>query len=148
MGFNTPLAIIQSVYSQLRPTTLATELESLPIFKAIDYCAIHQVECTFEVVTNHHALTSLLTSTKLNLKLVRWALALQLTTSTSSTAPVAVTRMQMAFPARSSQATPHRPSLWQKMGSCWGQPLHCSVGSSFQSSSSRREVVCLLENWN
>ena len=31
----------------------------------------------FEVITDHHALTSLLTSSKLNERLMRWALALQ-----------------------------------------------------------------------
>ena len=55
----------------------ATELECLAVFKAIDHFAVHLVGCHFTVVTDHRALASLLTSTKLNGKLKRWALALQ-----------------------------------------------------------------------
>ena len=56
----------------------AATLECLAVFKAIDHFAIHLVGCHFQVVTDHRALTSLLTSNKLNGRLMRWALALQM----------------------------------------------------------------------
>ena len=55
----------------------ATELECLAVYKAIDHFAVHLVGSHFQVVTDHRALTALLTSTKLNGRLMRWALALQ-----------------------------------------------------------------------
>ncbi len=51
--------------------------ECLAVFKAVDHFAVHLVGGHFRVVTDHRALTSLLSSTKLNGKLMRWALALQ-----------------------------------------------------------------------
>ena len=55
----------------------ATELECLAVFRAIDHFAVHLVGSHFNVVTDHRALTALLSSTKLNGRLMRWALALQ-----------------------------------------------------------------------
>ena len=45
----------------------ATELECLAVFKAIDHFTIHLVGCHFQVVADHRALTSLLTSNEKHL---------------------------------------------------------------------------------
>lgn len=55
----------------------ATGLECLAVVKAIDHFAVHLIGTQFVVQTDHKALEALWSSTHLNGRLTRWALALQ-----------------------------------------------------------------------
>ena len=55
-----------------------TELECLAVVRAIDHFAIHLLGHDFTLVMDHLALAALHSSGKLNGRLLRWALALQL----------------------------------------------------------------------
>ena len=54
-----------------------SELECLAVMRAVDAFAIHLHGRKFRIVTDHRALRALNTSSKLNGRLLRWALALQ-----------------------------------------------------------------------
>ena len=55
----------------------ASVLECFAVVKAIDYFALHLLVQRFTVVTDHSAFVALLNSSRLNGRLMRWALALQ-----------------------------------------------------------------------
>ena len=76
-GIQRPLGFYSKKLLPAERSYAATELECLAVYKPIDHFAIHLVGGHFEVITDHWALTLLLTSTKLNGRLMRWALALQ-----------------------------------------------------------------------
>ena len=57
-----------------------TELECLAVVRVIDHFAIHLLRRDFTLVMDHHALAALHSSEKLNERLLRWALSLQLYT--------------------------------------------------------------------
>ena len=54
-----------------------SELECLGMVRAVDAFAIHLHGRKFRIITDHRALTALNMSSKLNGRLLRWALALQ-----------------------------------------------------------------------
>ena len=54
----------------------ASELECFAVVKAIDHFALHLLGQRFTVITDHSALFTLLNSSRLNGRLMRWALAL------------------------------------------------------------------------
>ena len=68
-GVQCPLGYYSKRLLPAETNYAATELEYLAVFKAI---AVHLVGCHFTVVTDHRALMSLLTSTKLNGRLMQW----------------------------------------------------------------------------
>ena len=76
-GVERPIGYFSKRLLPVEANYAATELECLAVYKAIDHFAMHLVGGHFRVVTDHRALTSLLSSTKLNGRLMRWALALQ-----------------------------------------------------------------------
>ena len=55
----------------------ASELECLAVVEAVDHFALHLLRHRLTVVTDHRALVALFNSTRLNGRLMRWALALQ-----------------------------------------------------------------------
>ena len=68
-------------YKQLSPAEknyTITELEGLAVVRVIDYFAIHLLGRGFTLVMDHLALAALCSLGKLNGRLLRWALALQL----------------------------------------------------------------------
>ena len=76
-GEEQPIGYYSKQLSQAERSYAATEIECLAVVKSVSNFAIHLLGCPFSIVTDHHALTSLMSSSKLNSRLMRWALALQ-----------------------------------------------------------------------
>ena len=105
----------------------ATELECLAVYMAIDHFAVHLVGGHFRVVTDHRALTSLLSSTKLNGRLMRWTLALQKydfdivhRAGMAHQNTDGLSRQEWGDD-RNPEASTWSPRLWQWRGRCWSQ---------------------------
>ena len=73
-----PVAYYSKQLSTAEKNYTVTELECLAVVRAIDHFAIHLLGRDFTLVTGHLALAALCSSGKLNGRLLRWALALQL----------------------------------------------------------------------
>ena len=73
-----PVAYSSKQLSPAKKNYTVTELECLVVVRVIDHFAIHLLVHDFTLVTDHHALAALRSSGKLNGRLLRWALALQL----------------------------------------------------------------------
>ena len=76
-GEERPIGYYSKQLSQAERTYGATEIECLAVVKSVSNFAIHLLGRPFSIVTDHRALTSLMSSSKLNSKLMRWALSLQ-----------------------------------------------------------------------
>ena len=76
-GIQRPIGFYSKKLLPMERNYTSTEMECLAVHKSIYNFAIHLVGIYFDIVTDHRALTSLLTSMKLNKRLMRWALALQ-----------------------------------------------------------------------
>ena len=72
-----PVAYYSKGLSAAEKNYTVSELECLAVVKAIDHFAIHLVGHFFTVVTDHRALVPLQDSNRLNGRLMRWVLALQ-----------------------------------------------------------------------
>ena len=72
-----PVAYYSKRLSAAEKNYTVSELECLAVVKAIDHFAIHLLGHFFTVVTDHRALVALQDSNRLNGRLMRWALALQ-----------------------------------------------------------------------
>ena len=73
-----PVAYYSKQLSPAEKNYTVTELECLAVVRVIDHFAIHLLGLDFTLVTDHHALAALRSSGKLNGRLLRWTLALQL----------------------------------------------------------------------
>ena len=73
-----PVAYYSKQLSPAEKNYTVTELECLAVVRAIDHFAIHLLGRDFTLVMDHHALAALHSLGKLNGRLLRWALALQL----------------------------------------------------------------------
>ena len=76
-GEEQPIGYYSKQLSQAERSYAATEIECLAVVKSVSNFAIHLLGRPFSIVKDHHALTSLMSSSKLNSRLVIWALALQ-----------------------------------------------------------------------
>ena len=76
-GEEQPIGYYSKQLSQAERSYTATEIECLAVVKSVSNFAIHLLGRPFSIVTDHRALTSLMSSSKLNIRLMRWALALQ-----------------------------------------------------------------------
>ena len=76
-GEESPIGYFSKRLSKAERNYAVTELECLAVVKSIDHFAIHLLGKSFGVVSDHKALTARRTSTKLNGRLMRWALTLQ-----------------------------------------------------------------------
>ena len=72
-----PLGYFSRKLTTAESNYTVSELECLAVVRAVDAFAIHLHGRKFRIVTDHRALTALNTSSKLNGRLLRWALALQ-----------------------------------------------------------------------
>ena len=72
-----PLGYFSRKLTTAESNYTVSELECLAVVRAVDTFAIHLHGRKFRIVTDHRALTALNTSSKLNGRLLRWALALQ-----------------------------------------------------------------------
>ena len=75
-GVVRPLGFFSSSLKPAEGNYSATEVECLAVVRAVDHFTIHLVGQRFTVITDHQALTSLLTSNRLNGRLMRWSLML------------------------------------------------------------------------
>ena len=73
-----PVAYYSQQLSPAEKNYTVSELECLAVVRAIDHFAIHLLGHDFTLVMDHHALAALCSSGKLNGRLLRWELALQL----------------------------------------------------------------------
>ena len=73
-----PVAYYSKQLSPAEKNYTVTELECLAVVRVITHFAIHLLGRDFTLVTNHHALAALRSSGKLNGRLLRWTLSLQL----------------------------------------------------------------------
>ena len=76
-GQERPIAYFSKRLSSAERNYAASEIECLAVVRAVDQFAIHLLGKPFVIMTDHKALTSLLTSKRLNGRLMRWALLLQ-----------------------------------------------------------------------
>ena len=76
-GEERPMAYFSRRLTATQCNYSASELECFAVVKAIDHFALHLIGQQFTVVTDHSALVALLNSSRLNGRLMRWALALQ-----------------------------------------------------------------------
>ena len=72
-----PLGYFSRKLTTAESNYTVSELECLAVVREVDAFAIHLHGRKFRIVTDHRALTALNTSSKLNGRLLRWALALQ-----------------------------------------------------------------------
>ena len=72
-----PIGYYSKQLSQAERSYATTEIECLAWVKSVSNFAKHMLGRPFSIVTDHRALTSLMSSSKLNSRLMRWALALQ-----------------------------------------------------------------------
>ena len=76
-GEEFPVAYFSKILTAAERNYSASEMECLAVVKAVDHFAIHLLGQRFTVVTDHRALVALQESSRLNGRLMRWALALQ-----------------------------------------------------------------------
>ena len=76
-GEESPIGYFSKRLSKAERNYAVTKLECLAVVKSIDHFTIHLLGKSFGVVSEHKALTARRTSTKLNGRLMRWALTLQ-----------------------------------------------------------------------
>ena len=70
-GEERPIGYYSKQLSQAERSYAATEIECLAVVKSVSNFAIHLLGRPFSIVTDHRALTSLMSSSKLNSRLMR-----------------------------------------------------------------------------